>query len=254
MPQDTKKVDDGGVSDKLAAAKKALESAKNSNVSGRAPMKTMEPPAGGSKKPAASAGMLKQATGDQGGDEAKGIAEKQKNIDQYNDATKDAPGLPKYHDGGMVKEDGPANLEKGEVVIPKDKVKAGEKAVSELKSKAKHAGMISDEADEPKSEEKGESKKEEKSEGKHETSDKHNPAHEGKKKKHVGSHVHSHAAGHTVHHFFDDGSNETQQFGLGDHASAGNSVADMLQSQAPQPQGGDPEGGSPEGGAPQGGM
>lgn len=121
---------------------------------------------------------------------------------QYREANEKAAAdvMPKMHKGGVVKKDGPHNLQKGETVLPADE----KKAVKVLKSKA--SGVMSaamDEDDEPKSEEKKESKKEEKSEGKRKTSDKHNPAHEDKKPKHNfhRTEIEHHPNGsHTVRH------------------------------------------------------
>ena len=62
---------------------------------------------------------------------AKGLAAelsaKQENVKQYKKASGDTL-MPSMHDGGVVKKDGPHNLQKGEVVIAKDKVKSMKKA------------------------------------------------------------------------------------------------------------------------------
>lgn len=113
----------------LAAAKAELNKANSIPV----PKAPAEAP-----KPAAKAAPAKKATTT---DE---LSERQKNIDAYNKANPDSP-MPKMHKGGVVKHDGPHNLQKGEVVISKDQVKnmkldalknAGEEDAAEKKDKA----------------------------------------------------------------------------------------------------------------------
>jgi hypothetical protein len=105
----------------------------------------------------ASKGLL-AATGH---DQAPSLKANSDNLEAYKAA------VPKMHKGGEVKEDGLKNLQKGEVVISKDKAEEGKKIMG-LMNKAK-----SEMDNEP----------EEKSEGKRKTSDKHNPAKEEKSEK-----------------------------------------------------------------------
>jgi hypothetical protein len=159
MPQN-KPTDDGGVTKKVEAAKKVLDRAWKSNVSGKRPPETPAPIAVKPTEPkplAPSAGLLGEA--ESAGEGIKMMAEQAKDI-------------PQMHKGGKVEEDGPKDLQKGEIVLPKDKKKAKEiVAMAKLGNKA---GIMSSaaqeeelEKDESKSEEKHETKKEEKSEGKH---------------------------------------------------------------------------------------
>ena len=105
---------------------------------------------------------------------------------QMVDKAKEALNAPKMHDGGEVKKDGLHDLQKGEVVIPKDKVMK------------KSAGLMDGlaEAAEEKAEPKDD-KKEEKSEKK------------DSKKKHSGKPHFKHT--HVEHH--DDGSHTVRHTG-----------------------------------------
>lgn len=141
---------DGGVAKKVAGAKKALDSANNSNVSTRSgkPFAPAAPAAGAAKpsvkKPGILDGLKKMA--DQRSQEAQGTADslkaKQENVDAYKKVVEgeEAP-MPKMHKGGKVKEDGPHNLKKGEVVLTeKDAKKKGvEEGMKDDKEKEKHA-------------------------------------------------------------------------------------------------------------------
>lgn len=143
---------DGGVTKKLAGAKKALTNADNSNVSTRngKPFGSATPGAGAAKptvkKPGILDGLKKMA--DQRTQESQGTADslkaKQENVDAYKKVVEgeEAP-MPKMHKGGKVKEDGPHNLKKGEVVLTekdakKKGVEDGMKEEKEKHSKKKH--------------------------------------------------------------------------------------------------------------------
>ena len=234
--------------DAIASSKKVLESANKAFPSAKKPMvDSAKAPAA---KPAPKTGLGAEAES-----AAAGIKAKQDAVKEYTDA------MPKMHDGGKVKEDGPKNLQKGEVVIPKDKA---EKAMSELDKKAKGKGPMESAVEESEhetpAEEKAEGAKGEAKEGEHKkTSDKHNPAHEGGKKKVHVTVIHHHKHGHTMHHMDEDGASTMHQFALGDHAAMGKNIGDMLQANgqgAPEEgaeggeQGGEPQG-SPMQGAPQ---
>lgn len=109
------------------------------------------------------------------------LAEKAKMVNNAKKALDDS--VPKMHDGGKVKKDGLHNLEKGEVVIPKDKIM--KKASGLMDGLAEAA----EEKAEPKDGKK-EEKPEKKSGKKHES-----------KPKWKSTHVDHHDNGsHTVHH------------------------------------------------------
>jgi hypothetical protein len=110
-----------------------------------------------------SSGLL-TATGH---DQAPSLKANTDNIEAYKAA------VPKMHKGGEVKEDGLKNLQKGEVVISKDKAEEGKKIMGLVKKAKGPMSAAMEESDEPK----------EKSEGKKKTSDKHNPAKEEKAEK-----------------------------------------------------------------------
>jgi len=243
MPQNTAK-DDGGVSKKVADAKKALDTAWNSKVSGRRPPVPAAPGVAAPKedsKPAGSKGLLGPEGVDLEGS-VHGVEERNRQME----GVKDLLAPQKMHDGGKVKESGVKDLEKGETVLPKDKNKAEKLAMEHLGKKAKGvmSAAVEEEEAEPKEEEKHETKKEEKAEGKHKVEKK--PA----GKKHVGFHGYTHKGGHALHHVFDDGSSETHNFALGDHAALGKNITDMLGSQGEEPAeggaGGGQGGASPE--------
>jgi hypothetical protein len=225
--------------DAIASSKKALEGADKAFPSPKKKPEMID----SAKKPAAkpASGIMDEAKSAAEGIKAKGDA-----VKQYQDA------MPKMHDGGKVKEDGPKNLQKGEVVIPKDKA---ESAMKELDKKAKGpmASAAEEAEHETPAEEKAEGAKGEAKEGEHKkTSDKHNPAHEGGKKKKVHvTVIHHHKHGHTMHHMDEDGASTMHQFGLGDHAAMGKNIGDMLQANG---QGAPEEGaeGGEQGGEPQG--
>jgi hypothetical protein len=241
------KPNDGGVSKKVADAKKALDRAWDSKVSGRRPAVPAAPvvaPPKEDAKPAASKGLLGPEGVDLEGS-VKGVEERNRQAE----GVKDVVAPQKMHDGGKVKESGVKDLEAGETVLPKDKDKAEKLAMEHLGKKAKGvmSSAIDEEDNEPKEEEKHETKKEEKSEG-HKSAKK-----DGKKpagKKHVGFHGYTHKGGHALHHVFDDGSSETHNFALGDHAALGKNITDMLGSQGEEPAeggaGGGQGGASPE--------
>jgi hypothetical protein len=134
--------------------------------SGRASFQAPKPAADAAPKESKtpSSGLL-TATGH---DQAPSLKANTDNIEAYKAA------VPKMHKGGEVKEDGLKNLQKGEVVISKDKAEEGKKIMG-LMSKAKGpmSKAMEEEGNEPK----------EKSEGKRKTSDKHNPAKEEKSEK-----------------------------------------------------------------------
>jgi hypothetical protein len=143
MPQSN----DGGVTKKVKTAKKVLDRAWASNVSGRRPPETPAAPIvtePTEPKPLApSAGLLGEAAS--AGEGIKMAAEQAKDI-------------PKMHKGGKVKEDGPKDLEAGESVLPKDKKQAEKIAMAHL---GKKAGIMSsaqdeEELDKDEKEEKGE--------------------------------------------------------------------------------------------------
>ncbi len=158
--------DDGGVSKKVADAKKALEAAKTNpkvgtksghSYIGEGP-KAVTPPAAPAKPKPASSGILGEAAS-----AGEGLAAKQSNVDEYLKAS--GVSAPKMHKGGKVKEDGVKELQKGEVVLPKEKAKEGE-AIMAMKGKAKGVmNAAKDEMDEEK-DEKVDNKKEEKAEKK----------------------------------------------------------------------------------------
>lgn len=157
--------DDGGVSKKVAAAKKALNAAVHNPKVGT-PIRPPTPPTPtpGSDSPAkakpASSGLLSEAAS-----AGAGLKAKQENVDQYLKASGVESQVPKMHTGGPVKEDGVKNLKKGEFVLPKEKAKEGEKIMA-MKAKAKGVmNAAKDEMDEEKSE-KVDNKKEEKAEHK----------------------------------------------------------------------------------------
>jgi hypothetical protein len=250
--------DDGGVSKKIADAKKALDTAKNDPKVGT---KSGHSGIGDPPKPPVPVAPAVSKTPDPGytgllhmqiGDSVHGVQER----DKQAEGVKDVLAPKTMHDGGEVEEDGPKILQKGEIVLPKDKDKAEKMAMDKLSKKAKGVmssamDEVDEEKDEPKAEEKHETKKEEKSEdhksekksgekdGKKE--DKKESKSDGKKpagKKHVGFHGYSHKGGHVVHHMYDDGSSETHNFALGDHAGVGSNIADVLGQQAPEGEGG----------------
>ena len=242
MPQE--KTNDGGVSKKVADAKKALDNAWNSKVSGKRPVVPAVPvvtPPKEAVKPAGSKGLLGPEGVDLEGS-VKGIEERNRQAE----GVKEVLAPQKMHDGGKVKESGVKDLEKGETVLPKDKDKAEKLAMEHLGKKAKGvmSEAVEEEESEPKAEEKHETKKEEKAKG-HKSDKK-----DGKKpagKKHVGFHGYTHKGGHALHHVFDDGSSETHNFALGDHAALGKNITDMLGSQGEEPaEGGGQGGASPE--------
>jgi hypothetical protein len=141
----------------IADSKKALASAVKFNGPVK---KTPVSPVKPTPKPKmASTGLL----GGEGTDIVGEMKAKGDNVDQY------VKNVPKMHKGGEVMEDGVKNLQKGEVVIPKEKAEEGKKVMA-LKKKAKGpmAAAMEEEDNEPKSEAKSEEKgeKSEKSEGK----------------------------------------------------------------------------------------
>ncbi|SRR6266568_837115 len=170
----------------LAESKKVLEGADKFQKSAGGPMPKPQPkpqakavdvkPA----KKAPSSGLLGEAS-----DAAKGIAEKAKQVDEYNKANPDQP-LKPYKEGGKVSKDGPGMLHKDEVVLPADE----KKAVKVLKSKAKNvmASAMEDEKDEK------ETPAEEKKEGKAgEKKEEKKAEHKAKKSK--GIHIRHGASG-----------------------------------------------------------
>jgi hypothetical protein len=245
MPQ-TPESNDGGVSKKVASAKKALDRAWNSNVSGQRPPakepkvvdKTINLP---EKKPASPyEGLLHP----QIGDSVHGVEERNRQAE----GVKDVLAPQKMHDGGKVKESGVKDLEKGETVLPKDKDKAERLAMKHLGKKAKGvmSEAVEEEESEPKAEEKHETKKEEKAEGHKEAEKK--PKVEKGKRSHTTV-IHHHKTGHTMLHLREDGSHDTHQFALGDHAAMGSNMKDMLESQSEDPSASGAGAGGGQGGA-----
>jgi hypothetical protein len=179
-------------SKKLLASTGPKGSSSLATRSGRAMPEKPKPVVEAPKVKPPSVGLLNT---DQGEDSAKGIKSNADNVDQY------VKSVPKMHKGGEVTEDGLKNLQKGEVVIPKEKAEEGKKVMA-LKKKAKGpmAAAMEEEDNEPKSEEKGE--KSEKSEGKH----KHKPAEDKKEDKakahnfHRTEIVHHKNGSHTTTH------------------------------------------------------
>lgn len=170
----------------IADSKKALDRAVKFN----GPVKTPKPAAPVVEKKASS-GLL----GDQGSDSAKGIKSNADNVADY------VKNVPKMHKGGEVTEDGVKNLQKGEVVIPKEKAEEGKKVMALKKKAGPMAAAMEEEGNEPKSEKKGEGS--EKSEGKKKTSDKHSPAKDAKAKPHDFHRtetIHHRNGSHTVTH------------------------------------------------------
>lgn len=152
-------------SKKLAAAKKALADT-HKHFGDNPDLAPAKPAAPAAPKPKApSAGMISEQEGGELGQSLKAKAENVKAVAE----------APKMHDGGKVKKDGIHNLQKGEVVIPKDKAKEGE-AVLALKKKA---GAMSQAIDEDEAE-KQESKP--KKEGGKKTADKQHAGSEKKEK------------------------------------------------------------------------
>ncbi len=85
------------------------------------------------------------------------LAEKAKMVNNAKKALDDS--APKMHDGGKVKKDGLHNLEKGEVVIPKDKVMNDKSGIIDgLMEDAKEKAEPKDAKKEGKSEKKSEKK------------------------------------------------------------------------------------------------
>jgi hypothetical protein len=124
------------VADALASAKDFLANSKfKSATPAPLPKPVVKP------KPATTAGDTL----------GKDLEEKKKMTDKAKEAAGSTSGMPKMHKGGVVKEDGPHDLEKGEIVIPKDKAMkksaglmdgmkeaADEKAEPKDKKKEKH--------------------------------------------------------------------------------------------------------------------
>jgi len=170
----------------LADSKKVLADADKfqKSAGGPLPKPPVAPVKPAPKPKAPQYGLLQEAS-----DAGRGIK-------ALGDQLKEIEAAPKMHKGGVVKEDGIHDLKKGEVVIPADKLKEGDKAMKDLEKKAKGGAVseaIKEEENEPTIEENHESKKAEKKEGKHKTSDKHNPAHEKKVK-------HNFHRTETIHH------------------------------------------------------
>lgn len=142
--------------DAIKSSKAALAKAVKFN----GPVKPMKPtkaaPVAETPKPKSS-GLL-YATGHS---EAPALKAKTDQIEAYEKA------VPKMHKGGEVMEDGVKNLQKGEVVVSKEKAEEGKKIMG-LKEKAKGpmSKAMEEEDNEPKSESKKESKKDEKKEEK----------------------------------------------------------------------------------------
>lgn len=150
----------------LAESKKVLAGADKFQASAGGPLKTpaskpaVKPaPAPAPAKKSPSEGLLGEAES-----AAKGIKDKAANVGEYNRAQKASGGEPlkPYKNGGKVDKTGPAILDKGETVLPKDKKKAEKLAIDHLGKKA----SIMSEAMKEEDEEKSESAAEQKAEGK----------------------------------------------------------------------------------------
>lgn len=243
--------------DVIAESKKVLASADKFQKEAGGPMAKADKPAEAAKpaaKKAPSAGILGEAS-----DAAAGIKSRADNIKEYTNAV--AKSAPKMHDGGEVMEDGIKNLQKGEVVIPKEKAKEG-KEIMKLSKKAK--GPMGDAIEEEEAEK--ETPKEEKKEGKKgEAKEK---KAESKKEDKKEDKPKPHKYHRAEHEFHANGSITTKL-----HHKPGKPSADGKVEMTPEPTsfaspdfasmqsamqqhvGGGPEGmpeeGSPEGGAPQ---
>jgi hypothetical protein len=235
--------DDGGVSEKIAGAKKTLDNAWKSNVSGRRPSgsEPVKPVVDSPKSKAPSAGLLGEAAS-----AAQGLKDKADNVGEYMKASGIEGQVPKMHDGGPVKEDGIKNLQEGEFVLPKNKAKEGAKIMA-MKDKAKGVmNAAKEEMDEEKSEKKPAAKKAEKKDGKKAP---HNFARTETIHHPNGSHT-------TTHHYRPgkpgkDGkmaeTPEPMTYASPDHGSMMQGMDDNLGG-GPQ---GAPQGGAPAGGAPE---
>lgn len=126
---------DGGVAEKLAGAKKTLDTVNKGNVASKSG-KPFEPAAknvtaGAAAKKTAGAGIMEglkkmaqpaKQIGDEAASAGAGLQARKDNVEQYEAS------LPKLHKGGKVKKDGAHNLKKGEVVLTeKDAKKMGVK-------------------------------------------------------------------------------------------------------------------------------
>lgn len=114
--------------------------------------------------------------------------------DSKNESALAGTGMPKMHKGGVVKKDGPHNLQKGEVVIAKDKVKNMKTA------KAMMAGMEEGAAD-------AKDKKDKKPEPK-EKKDEKKPKHATKRPRHM--HIERANGGFIVKHDYDMPEDKTE--------------------------------------------
>lgn len=149
---------DGGVSKKVAGAKKALDNVYESNVSGRRPAEESKSAAAApDKKKSAGGGILEglkkmsQEADAEGKSTADGLKSKQNNVDSYKKAVEGDGAVPKMHKGGKVKKDGLHDLKKGEVVLTeKDAKKKG--VVDGLKADGEEKSEKKDSAKEDKKE------------------------------------------------------------------------------------------------------
>jgi hypothetical protein len=152
---------DGGVSAKVAGAKKALEDAKNSNVSTRSGKPFAGAPSGKAAEPAKKPGILeglKKFADDRSAEAdnlSAGLKYKRENVEQYAKASGESA-MPKMHKGGKVKKDGPHDLKKDEVVLTKEQAK--KKGVTDGMKESEEKSEKKDNAKEEKAEKKTEKK------------------------------------------------------------------------------------------------
>jgi hypothetical protein len=181
---------DGGVSAKVAGAKKALEDANNSNVSTRSGKPFAGAPSGKVAEPAKKPGILeglKKFAADRSAEAdnlSAGLKYKRENVEQYAKASGETA-MPKMHKGGKVKKDGPHDLKKDEVVLTKEQAK--KKGVTDGMKESEEKSEKKDNAKEEKAEKKG-----------------------GKKSKPKHSHVERHSNGsYTLKHQMEDGTEQS---------------------------------------------